>query len=189
MKLEVEQKYRIEDVAAFRNKLAELGIELGEPKLQVDQYFAHPLRDFAATDEALRIRRSGEATYVTYKGPKVDQTTKTREEIELPIPAGDENATAMFDLFVALSFRPVVEVRKTRRTVHVNHDGYHVELSLDEVKQLGTFVELEIMADRAGLDAARACLGSLATELRLAGSERRGYADLLLLGGTREHDA
>ena len=44
-----------------------------------------PCRDFAQTDEALRIRTVGDTSFVTYKGPKLDATTKTRRELELPL--------------------------------------------------------------------------------------------------------
>ena len=54
----------------------------GEPAEQVDTYFSHPARDFAATDEALRIRSIDQENFVTYKGPKLDATTKTRREID-----------------------------------------------------------------------------------------------------------
>ena len=85
MKLEVEQKFAVPDLGQLQTRLLELGAKAGEPQLQVDQYFAHPARDFAQTDEALRIRRIGQSNFVTYKGPKIDATTKTRRELELPL--------------------------------------------------------------------------------------------------------
>src|SRR4029079_17138635 len=85
VQFEVEQKHRVDDTGALTDRLAALGVAIGPPAVQVDQYFAHPCRDFASTDEALRIRTTGGASFVTYKGPKVDKTTKTRREIELPL--------------------------------------------------------------------------------------------------------
>ena len=41
----------------FASRLEELGGEYQAELRQVDSYFAHPARDFAVTDEALRIRR------------------------------------------------------------------------------------------------------------------------------------
>ena len=55
MRYEVEQKHRVEDVAALKAKLAEREVTLGPAVEQSDEYFAHPSRDFARTDEALRI--------------------------------------------------------------------------------------------------------------------------------------
>ena len=69
MKLEVEQKYRIENPAALRARLVALGAEFAPAVRQVDAYFNHPARDFAQTDEAFRIRSIGGENYLTYKGP------------------------------------------------------------------------------------------------------------------------
>ncbi len=148
--------------------------------MQSDLYFAHPARDFAQTDEALRIRRVGQHNFVTYKGPKIDQTTKTRREIELDLPAGDRGAADFQSLFEQLGFRTVAEVRKHRRTWLLDWQGHAVEAALDEVDRVGTFVELEITADEGGLDAARAALAALAAELQLTSGERRSYLELLL---------
>jgi adenylate cyclase class 2 len=53
-------------------------------------------------------------------------------------------------------------------------------VALDDVEGLGAFVELELMAREDQLDAARAALSQLASQLQLAGSERRSYLELLL---------
>ena len=57
MRYEVEQKHRVDDPAALTQRLAERGVMAGPPAVQSDCYYAHPARDFAMTDEALRIRR------------------------------------------------------------------------------------------------------------------------------------
>lgn len=96
MNYEVEQKFWVDDLRAVERELAQLGVRLGEVIEQVDCYFAHPARDFAETDEALRIRRSGSDCFLTYKGPKIDATTKTRQEIEIPLPQGEGAARQHF---------------------------------------------------------------------------------------------
>ena len=57
--------------------------------------------------------------------------------------------------------------------------GHTVHIALDDVQQLGSFVELEIAANDAGLEAARAALQSLSARLGLTSSERRSYLELL----------
>ena len=81
MHIEVEQKFRAAHSPELLARLQRLGATIEEPIEQIDQYFAHPVRDFAQTDEALRIRRVGDLNFVTYKGPKLDSTTKTRREL------------------------------------------------------------------------------------------------------------
>ena len=115
MKYEVEQKFPVAHMSDLEIKLAGLGATLSATEVEVDLYFAHPARDFTKTDEALRIRRKGTSHYLTYKGPKIDATTKTRREIELPLGSEDQSAAAWTELLMALGFTAVAEVRKSRR--------------------------------------------------------------------------
>lgn len=173
---EVESKYRLEDAAQLAATVGALGASFSPPEPQSDLYLAHPSRDFAQTDEALRIRSVGDRNWVTYKGPRVDQTTKTRRELEVPII----EAEGLGQLLQLLGFRPVATVRKLRRVARVRHEELPFEICLDEVDDVGSFVELETSAAAAQLDQARQALQSLARQLGLQHSERRSYLELLL---------
>jgi adenylate cyclase class 2 len=157
-----------------------LGATTAGCREEADLYFTHPARDFARTDEALRLRRRGEVNLITYKGPKIDSATKTRSEIELPLEPGQASLGSWRALLEALGFQGVAEVRKSRRKMHVPWQGRSVEASLDTVEHLGTFVELELIAEADGLEPAKACILSLAQTLGLTASERRSYLELLL---------
>ena len=183
MQYEVEQKFPVADPSAIEQKLASLGATVSGRKIEIDHYFAHPSRDFAATDEALRVRRADRSNYLTYKGPKVDATTKTRREIEVPLPQDEEHVAGWESILEALGFTPVGEVCKYRRKAYVPWQGRQIEVSLDDVVDVGTFVELELLAEEQEVDAAKASIKSLADALELAGSERRSYLELLLEGG------
>ena len=181
MSFEVEQKYRVADPADVRRRFALLGAEDGGAVVQVDTYYAHPGRDFSATDEALRIRRVGAKNFITYKGPKLDATTKTRREIEFEFAAGDSGAERCDQLLQALGFQRVAEVSKTRQLSRLQRGKHSIELALDDVQEVGSFVELEIGVEQESeLDAARAALADLASELGLEDVERRGYLEMLL---------
>jgi adenylate cyclase class 2 len=183
MPIEVEQKFPVADLGAVAARLAALGAELGQPRVEEDRYYRHPARDFAETDEALRLRRVGPARWITYKGPKLDATTKTRREIELPLPAesaGSETSETWENLLEALGFTPVAVVRKKRRKARLSLGDCPIEVSLDEVEQVGTFVELEVMTDAGQVESAKVLLAALATQLGLDGGERRSYLELLL---------
>lgn len=179
MQLEVEQKYPVPSFEQLQSQLTALGCVFHAPLEQADLYFAHPARNFKQTDEALRLRRSGDEVCITYKGPKLDATTKTRREIELPI-AGVDGYERYRELLGVLGFAEVREVRKTRTPGSLSWEGAEIEIALDAVAGLGTFVELEILAPAAELEAAKQRLASLAARLGLTQSERRGYLDLLL---------
>lgn len=188
---EVEIKCPVADAAAVERRLAALGGRFRDPVEQVDRYFAHPHRDFARTDEALRLRRDGDDVVITWKGPRIDSATKTRREIELPlgplpVPAGHGGADVeprierWTELLEALGFRPVATVSKRRRPVRVAWQGAEVDVAMDDVVGLGEFVELELLAREGELPVAQACLESLARELGCDHRERRSYLELLL---------
>ena len=178
MTFEVEQKFPIADRAALEARLVSLGARLGVAHEERDVYHTHPARDFGRTDEALRIRAREQESFLTYKGPKIDSTTKTRREIDLPLPVGD--TPRWRELLLALGFQPLIEVRKQRQKATLTWEGSPIELSLDEVCGVGTFLELELIADEASLEPARARIASLAQALQLAQSERRSYLELLI---------
>jgi adenylate cyclase class 2 len=180
MPYEVEQKFPVADLAVLEARLAAIGASISEPQAEVDLYFAHPARDFAATDEALRVRRKKQLNFITYKGPKIDKTTKTRQEIDLPLEPGRRSADAWVGLLEALGFTPVAEVRKARRKARIPWQGRQVEGSLDEVEQLGSFAELELVVEADEVEGAKACIASLAESLGFCDSERRSYLELLL---------
>jgi adenylate cyclase class 2 len=178
--LEIEMKFPGADFAALESKLAAWGAARDAERTDADHYFNAPDRDFARTDEALRLRRIGAANYVTYKGPKRDAQTKTRTEVEVPLAEGDEAARDFARLLTHLGYRPTAAVRKQRTIYHLTRTGFALEVCLDEVEGLGRFVELEILAPEDQLDRARAVLLDTAGQLGLSASERRSYLELLL---------
>lgn len=176
--LEVEVKYRVADPASLERDLTERGGRMLEVRTDIDQYFNAPDRDFARTDEALRIRTVGERSFVTYKGPKRDPQTKTREELELPLPAGQSERFG--ELLMRLGYRPTGVVRKFRQVYYLEHGGFSLQVCLDDVAGLGSFAEIEVVADESQFQAAKAIVLEEAAELGLTDSERRSYLEMLL---------
>lgn len=177
---EVEQKFWCDELAVVERRLAELGVRWQSPVEQIDSYYRHPVRDFVQTDEALRIRRVNDSNFVTYKGPRLDKITKTRLEIELPLSAGDEGAAGFNSLLRALGFQPVAQVRKRRRGGSLMWQGREVQVALDQLPDVGSFIELEMMAEQDSLEEAKRCIAALAAELKLHDHERRSYLELTL---------
>lgn len=182
--IEVEAKYRIDDVDDVRRRLGVLGATGGEDVHQADEYFAHPQRDFAESNESFRLRSIGDENRLTYKGPLLDTSTKSRREIEVPVAAGPAMRESMRQLLTALGFRGVRVVEKRRQTYQLRSDDLEFEICLDHVKGLGDFIELETAADEDAWQSARDALLCLAAELNLTGSERRSYLELLLAAGS-----
>lgn len=181
MTYEVEVKYPLADEAGLRELLALQQAVYLDQIFQEDEYLNHPSRDFAQTDEALRIRRIGQENRVTYKGPLVDRETKTREEIELNFAEGDAAALQFRTMLQKLGFVPVYRVRKQRERFQLTFSGREFEVVIDNVEGLGKYVELECAADAESQPAARKDILELAARLRLGPEmERRSYLRLLL---------
>jgi len=182
MNYEVELKFSLTDADQRRiiAELSQLGAERRSQIEQRDLYFNHPQRDFAKTDEALRIRVVDESAFITYKGPLLDSQTKSRHEIELPVGQSPADGDQLSELLELLGFCKVRTVAKTRVPWHLHWEDRPAEVVLDDVQGLGQFLELEILADPSTLDETRASILRLAEHLGLKHSERRSYLRLLL---------
>lgn len=119
--IEVEVKARLneDEINELISKLLDMGFKRIEKKEEVDVYFNGIDRDFSVTDEALRVRKSlkmdtGQVKfYVTYKGPKLDNVSKTREEIEVTV----DNGAAIHKIFEKLGFKPVKPIKNLGRYI------------------------------------------------------------------------
>ncbi len=178
--LEVEVKYAVADFAPLEQALARAGVAFAAPRHEADHYFNAPDRDFARTDEALRVRTVGPKNYVTYKGPKRDQATKTRLELEVTLPDGAPAAADFRRLLTHLGYRPVAVVEKARRVAHFERSGFTLQACLDDVTGVGRYAELEVVAEEERYEAAKAAVLAAAAELGLTQVERRSYLQLLL---------
>ena len=189
---EVELKFPLPAGAgdAVAAKLADRGAAFGEPVAQADTYYAHPVRDFAATDEALRVRVVTGPDGVprgrlTYKGPKLGGGAKTREEFEPALADGSEPVAALKTALDRLGFAEVLTVTKTRRAARLtvpDADGRprEYEVTRDEVAGLGTYLEVETVAAADDLAAAERGVRDLAAALGLGAAERRSYLEMVL---------
>ena len=178
--LEVEMKFPVGELPRLQERLQSVGAHLHATRTEADQYFNAPDRDFAQTDEALRIRSIGEHNVLTYKGPKRDRETKTRTELEVAFATGSETAAQLATLLQHLGYRPVAVVRKERALYHLHQAGFAVEVCLDHVDAVGMFAEIEIVAPESQEQAAKQAVRELAQQLGFSGSERRSYLELWL---------
>ncbi len=145
---EVEIKYRVSSLASIREAVSGIASPLGVSE-EEDHYFNHPCRDFAATDEAVRIRLHGDGeTIITYKGPRLGSVGKTRAEINIKVD--DFNNAVEF--LRRLGFSEVISIRKRREIYTV--DKYTIYL--DDAGDLGSFVEVETMVSSEQLTDAMA---------------------------------
>ncbi len=134
--IEIEVKAHVKDPKKVERSIIGLGAEPIGIESQADTYYNTSGGDFQKTDEALRIRVQHERCLLTYKGPKMDNVSKTRKEYQVEI----NDSNSMGDILLALGFFPVGTVIKKRKNFRLG--DFHI--SLDEVRNLGNFMEIEI---------------------------------------------
>jgi len=196
---EVEMKLRAEH-DRVRERLTAMDADHIGGVTQADTYYDAPDRDFAATDEAFRVRRETdhgedgggtdrsddadtavdaegeERVLVTYKGPLVDDTSKTREEAETRVADGTE----LRAILAGLGYEPAA-------TVHKERDRYEAggcRVTLDRVDGVGEFVEVEHHGpvSETDIERARETVTGLLVELGLDPGEsiQTSYLGLVL---------
>jgi len=177
--IEVEVKAHVNDFSNVLEKLSEIGAEKVMIEYQKDTYFNNPgYRDFEKSDEALRIRNTtlnNDESHIilTYKGPKLDDVSKTRKEIEVSVE-DSKNAGLILE---NLGFKPAADVEKERTTYSINE----FIISLDNVHKVGKFVEIEKgMADGEDFKEALDKIFKIYKKLGIEGGfERRSYLELM----------
>lgn len=178
--IEVEIKVSVSNPDTIKQRILESGAKKEKTVTQIDVYLSHPCRDFSRTDEALRLRTTitpdGEKQFeMTYKGPKIDTTTKTRTETNTGV--GDVQKALL--LLNSLGFKEVATIKKHREFFR----DADIAISLDDVEEIGTFVEVEtIVQTEDEIDSAKSNLFDTLTQLGLSPKQsiRESYLELYL---------
>jgi adenylate cyclase class 2 len=159
MKLEIEAKVRVEKLEPIAEKLRQWGAEFLQTVREEDLYFDSGDGVILQKDCGLRIRkRDSQAPnlksqiFLTYKGPRGKSIFKSRQESQVELDDFD----TMKIILLSLGYKERLTVEKTRQLWHLDN----CEICLDDVRQLGTFVEvegpdektIEVILEKLGLD-------------------------------------
>lgn len=149
MCVEIETKLKITSFDNVIERLNQLGAKFIADCRQLDSYFDDADAALVKSDKALRLRRQltgdTEKIFLAYKGPKQPGNVKKRREIETEIA----NAEPIEKILSALGYNKVLVVEKKRSLYQLGD----CEIALDEVIQLGNFVEIEGPDDNSIEDA------------------------------------
>ncbi len=138
--IEIEIKLPLHNPAEVKNFLNEYGKLISKDVFQRDTYYTPLHRDFLNIKypfEWLRLRESQKGSSINYKHFYPENVKKTDycKEFETKI----ENIDAVRKIFESLDIKEAVEVEKVRTTWIFQE----VEIVIDDVKELGSFIELE----------------------------------------------
>jgi len=139
MAIEIEAKLRVDELAPVRAQLKKAGGKFVESVWQKDIYFDTIQERMKNGDFALRLRnevsKKASRSILTFKGPKQGGKFKSRREIEL----GVDDEGAAIDVLGELGYHKSLVVEKSREIFEFKG----CKVGLDDVKGLGTFVEIE----------------------------------------------
>ncbi len=170
---EIEVKAQLKDVALLLDKASEMGIVFNDPITQDDLTYETRIPKDSPAWNIFRIRKQNDQTILTMK---YKASARSRDNHERETTVGDARQIA--DMLVRVGYTPGAHVRKTRRTAHYKD----FELCLDEVDKLGTFIEIEKLADEhADVDKVQTELWNILRALGVSADDRihKGY-DMLM---------
>ena len=178
--IEVELKFPVASIEQVRDQIVSLGAISEGVSIQADEYFNDPKRDYAKLDIAVRIRQSDDKYWLTFKGPNLDPAAKIRKEIEMPLKDALA-AEQMKGVLDGMGLVSVAKVMKRREEFVGRGELSSVQFCLDEVAEVGGFVELEsVVPSQESVEPAKLKLRALADQLGLSGSTRISYLEMLL---------
>lgn len=180
MSVEVEIKLKINSRTDIERVLEETGFVRADLVLESDTYYTSDHHDFAALDEAFRVRSTENrmtgkrSAAITYKGAKMDNISMTRQELETTV--GD--AKICRKILEHIGFRPVPPVEKLRQYFHREN----ITACVDTVTNLGDYLELEIIVEteekEAALDKVKEILQTIGYSMQ--DTTRTSYLSMLL---------
>lgn len=143
MKKEIEVKAKVDDLQELRQKLENLGCIFGDSVKQEDTIFCNFDGDytkFMPGSNFLRIRKAKGKIMFTLKQPQANELDCIEKETEI------SDAEQMKGAIELLGYHEAVRVVKTRTKTKYQE----MEICLDEVEGLGSFIEVEKITDGDG---------------------------------------
>ncbi|MCX6822892.1 MAG: class IV adenylate cyclase [candidate division SR1 bacterium] len=177
--LEIELKFTLKNPNETLEFLRQHG-EFIKESFQKDTYFLPPNQNFLAEKPTitkwLRVRASDKGNSITYKDwsiiDGVNQDCCSEYEIHI------DSVESAMKLFGVLDIQPIVIVNKKRKLF--TYQG--VEIAVDEVDELGRFIEFEAKGEFASIENARDHLYTIADDMgaQLDAQDQKGYPYVLL---------
>jgi len=136
MRKEIEVKAKASDGDVLIRNLVALGCKMSDPIVQEDRIYRNFTGDFSKFSPGknfLRIRKAKGKILFTLKQSVTNILDKIEKEIEV------SDAEELDDILKLMGYREEVQVHKTRKKTDYNG----LEICVDEVRGLGSFIEVE----------------------------------------------
>lgn len=180
--LEIERKRQLADDKILLQRLQKFNFNLHSEMREIDTYYSRPDVDFMKTVECLRIREREGFCEITYKPATTAETHTSKNVIVKPetnLPIQPSDAATAKQLLANLGMVKLVEVNKHRRVFQASN-FLNVTVAIDEIKNAGIFVEVEVLSTNksAGLE----LIGEVERKLELDDAKiiTRPYRDICI---------
>ncbi len=165
--VESEAKFRVSDQVKLDQELQALGFAPISRVEQRDEYYDTQDKTLESLDYVIRLRKIGTGTMCAVKGPRnwTPEEEYSRIELEFEVKSSESVMSELRDRGLSTTW-----FFEKRRTSYRKADST-VKIELDEIPEIGFFIEIEgpLLATR-----------EVASKLSLGERERRNYRELFL---------
>ncbi len=141
MRKEIEVKVKVSNIQDIKSRLENIGCIFSEPIKQNDTTFTNfddaDYVKFTCDNNFLRIRETKDNIYFTLKRPQSNELDCVEKEVII------NSSEEMRDIIYLLGYHEVVKINKIRTKTNFQD----MEICLDEVEGLGSFIEAEKIVD------------------------------------------
>ena len=134
--VEIEVKIKIKDLSAIKERILQIGANLEKERILAENtLFDFPTAILYEKRQALRLRKIGKKTFLTFKGtPQESRKFKIRDEYETEV----KHQKQVQKILKSIGFIPVFNYQKYRTVFRKGS----LKICLDETS-IGNFVEME----------------------------------------------
>ena len=175
MRKEIEVKARVNNLEDLIKNIEALGISLSLPIIQNDETFVAEnygdYGEFHSGKNVLRIRETNGKFLFTLKQPQTNQLDCIERESEVADPVQFREALLL------MGYKTGVEIHKVRRKAKYKE----YEICIDDVKELGAYVEVEKITNDESAETVQNELFEFLKSLgvRIEDREMQGYDTLI----------
>ena len=146
-RIEVEEKFFINDKHKLEEIAKEMNFKLVNNFKENDEYFTDINSIYIKNRTCLRLRNTDDKSLeLTFKGKSNDFSLNSYAKLERNIDLKPEQYADVVQVLNKLGYYSYVLVKKDRKVYTKSLDGLTYNIMLDNIEDVGTFVEFEILS-------------------------------------------
>ena len=150
-RIETEKKYFCANSEDLISKINAMDLELISDAKESDEYFTDINSDYIKTRTCLRIRKRNDKMQVTFKGKSKDFSNSFCK-LESNYNINNDNYDDFVTFLSNLGYYSYTIVNKNRYTYQKKEKNYTYSIMVDNIDELGGFVEFELLSEDENYD-------------------------------------